>query len=298
MQKNSYFGIWVDKEILKIVKNGNERLLLGMIVSLSKKVPCTASNDYFARELCLSGGQVSKLISRLQKDGIIKRFVDKENGNKRKITIDKKYYSLYSNESIPIDENEDRLYSKTSTNNIVDNININTSTTTEKLKNNLDLVEGICKDLNIDKKNVYGKIPDFIKFIKEVRRVHKSDSDLFLNFKSWMSSRKSNIKVNLEEGEKNYLWFIEAFNKISKRTFLPSDITRELFAKQFENGFTPEHFMNAISNLYSSDVGNKFHIERSFKFATPEYLLKDDNINKYLNVRWSNNKIKKMVRIG
>ena len=45
----------------------------------------------------------------------------------------------------------------------------------------------------------------------------------------------------------------------------------------------------AVLNLYSSKDGNSFHLKNSFKFATPEYLLKGDNINKYLNVKWGSN---------
>jgi hypothetical protein len=40
----------------------------------------------------------------------------------------------------------------------------------------------------------------------------------------------------------------------------------------------------AIKNLYSSSVENEWHRKNGFKFATPDFLLKDDNMNQYLNV--------------
>ncbi len=33
-----------------------------------------------------------------------------------------------------------------------------------------------------------------------------------------------------------------------------------------------------INNLYSSAVANKFHTQSNFKFATPKYLFKDENL--------------------
>lgn len=93
-------------------------------------------------------------------------------------------------------------------------------------------------------------------------------------------------------------WFIERFNHKSKRNFKVTPTIKKLFAKQFDIGYTGEEMCIAIANLYSSDVGNKFLKNSSFKFATPEYLLKEDNMNKYLNVKWSSSQRLRAKRLN
>ena len=266
--------------------NLNDIIIYSIIMGLSTNGnKCYATNSYFAQKIKKNNDTARKSITKLFEKGYINYTEDFNYQSNRVLTITNKIDTYLKTVEGLLKNNRVSL-AKTSNNNISNNININTSTTTKKLESNLDLIEGISKDLNVDKKNVYDKIPEFIKFIKEVRRVHKSDSDLFLNFKSWMRTRESNIKVNLEESEENYLWFLNLFNTITKRFFKPSDITRELFYNQLKNGFTGDDFRNAIKNLYSSNPANKFHIDNSFQFATPKFLLKDDNVNKFLNVRW------------
>jgi DNA-binding transcriptional regulator GbsR (MarR family) len=125
MKNNQYTGVWIPKEVLKIgIKNGNERILFSMILMLSKNSSCTASNGYLSERLQLSKGQISRLISELQNKNLVNIFVDRSNGNKRKITINKEYTKLCANlnigiedKSIPIRKDDDTLYANMSINN-------------------------------------------------------------------------------------------------------------------------------------------------------------------------------------
>lgn len=283
----------------------NDIIIYSIIKGLnSNGKKCYATNSYFAKRIKKNNDTVRKSITKLFENGYIEYTKDFKHQSNRVLTVTNKIDAyLKTKEGLlknkrGVTKKHNSTLVKTSNNNIDHNIIINTSTTTEKLKSNLELIESICKEKNIDKEFLNKQIEIFSKHIEETKKRHKDNNDLYSHFKYWLDKYKPKEEINLEKYEKNYLWFLDVFNKISNRTFLPSDITRKLFAKQFENGFTGEHFRNAISNLYSSDVGNKFHIDSSFKNATPQYLLKDENVNKYLNVSWSNNKIKKAVRIG
>jgi hypothetical protein len=286
MKNKVYTGVWVPEKILSTkIKNGNERLLLAMIFELSKKGGCIASNKYFSKLLFLSESQISNIISKLNKKGVINHFVDKKQGNKRTITINND--NLYVNNDIPMCKNNDTLYVNSDTNIIEDKIIINTSTTTEKLKSNLDLIGLVCKEKNIDKEVVCKWIEQFVEYHSGKQKIWVSDTDLFNHFKSSIKDKQKEDIYKLEE-EVN--WFIERFNEISKRNFRVTPTIKKLFAKQFAVGYTGKEMRIAVGNMYSSSVENDFHIKSSFKFATPQYLLKDDNINKYLNVRWANNR--------
>jgi hypothetical protein len=289
MKKKQYSGVWIPKELLNIgIKNGNEKILLAMIVSLSNEQPCTASDKYFAELLHLSISQINRMISTFERLGYIHKGTF---NSKRQIILDSNLLirinadSQYANMQTPIRINADNQYANMRINSIVDNIIINTSTTTEKLKSNLDLIESVCKEKNIDKEFLNTQIETFSKLIQDTKKIHKDDNDLYSHFKYWLDKYKPKEEINSEENEKNYLWFIKLFNEISKRDFKPSEKTKEFFYKQFKNGFSGDDCRKAIQNLYSSSTGNRFHIDSKFKFATPQYLLKEDNLNKYLNFK-------------
>jgi polyhydroxyalkanoate synthesis regulator phasin len=306
--KNKYSGVWLPKEILNInIKNGNEKILLGAIISLSKKTPCTASNEYFAEQLCLSISQISRMLSNLEQLGYINRTTF---NSKRQIIIDSSLLirinadTQYANTLTSMRKYADTQYANTPINNIEDNININSTTTTkEKLESNSILIDNLCKKYKLEKEYVLNFIKEFIERNKEDQKVWKDDTDLYKHFKSSLAIKLKKQKpkevVNLtEDFEKNLKWFIDVFNSISKKDYKITETIKKGFKKQFAVGYTGDDFRIAIQNLYSSSHYNKFHIESSFKYATPVYLLKEDNVNKYLNVSYGNKTIARMKRIG
>jgi hypothetical protein len=284
MKNKKYFGVWVPKGILNIgIKSGNERILFAMILSLSKKKPCNASNKYLSELLQLSKGQISRLISKLEEQGLVNVYVDALSGNRRSITTNKKVNALCLSKGVIINENVNTLYANMPINNIEHNIYINTSTTSEKIKSNLKLLKSICKDKSISNDHLFKQVDIFSKYlVNNQKEVHKDDHDLFTHFGSWLDKRKMNKEFNLE---KESDWFITVFNGISKRKYRVTPNVKELLKKNIDIGFTGPEMETAIRNLYSSSIKNKFHLDSSYKFATPGYLLKEGNINKYLNFK-------------
>ena len=151
----------------------------------------------------------------------------------------------------------------------------------EKISSNKSLFEVIAMQNLIDIKTVENKVPEFLLHVKSLGKKYDSDKDLFGHFSSWI--RKQDLKRF--KLEKEVIWFVEMFNQVSGRQFKISDDIKNRFTKQFEIGFTSDQMRKSVSNLYSSAVANEFHIKSRYKFATPEYLLKEGNMNKYLNFR-------------
>ncbi|QOD60627.1 hypothetical protein H9I45_15005 [Polaribacter haliotis] len=128
---------------------------------------------------------------------------------------------------------------------------------------------------------VKNNISIFVKHSISTQEIYNNDGELFKHFGNWI--RKQNLKDADLETELN--WFINVFNKISNRDFKITETLQKSFSKQFAVGYSGADFRKAIANLYSSSPKNKWHLEQNFKFATPEYLLKEDNLNKYLNFK-------------
>ncbi len=153
----------------------------------------------------------------------------------------------------------------------------------EKLRKNKNLIELLAMQNKLSKTVVEDLILEFTLFCQSVSQPeHNNDKDLFVHFSSWL--RKQDLKEF--KYEKELEWFIGKFNKISTRDFVITDTIRKLFVIQISNGFSSKQMATAIKNLYSSNIKNSFHLKHHFKFATPEYLLADKNLNKYLNVKY------------
>jgi len=151
----------------------------------------------------------------------------------------------------------------------------------EKILSNKSLLELLAMQNRVKISTITNKLDEFVLHCKSISQNWDNDKDLYTHFSSWI--RKFNLKdVNLK---KEIQWFIMAFNKLSGRDFKITEPLRVSFAVQYSAGFTGEDMKKAITNLYSSSIDNAWHKKTGFKFATPEYLLKDDNVNKYLNLK-------------
>lgn len=150
-----------------------------------------------------------------------------------------------------------------------------------KILSNISLLEIIAMQNRIKIITVKNKVDEFILWCKSQNVLHEKDSDLFAHFPAWI--RKQNLKDLDLESELD--WFIKMFNKTSGRDFKITEELKQSFAKQFAVGFTGDEMRISVKHLYSSSIANSFHVKSGFKFATPEYLLKDNNLNKYLNFK-------------
>ena len=152
----------------------------------------------------------------------------------------------------------------------------------EKILSNKSLLEILAMQQRVKISTVVNKLDEFVLQSKSLSKNWENDKDLFTHFSSWI--RKFNLKdVDLE---KEIDWFMMAFNKLSGRTFKITEPLKASFAVQYSAGFTGKDMKIAIANLYSSSIDNAWHKKSGFKFATPEYLLKEDNVNKYLNLKF------------
>lgn len=152
-----------------------------------------------------------------------------------------------------------------------------------KIEKNVGLLELVAMQNKLNLETVKNSISLFAKQSSSVNEFYNNDTELFKHFQNYVRTQSEKLKSY--SLEKELEWFINVFNQISKRDFKITDTVRTRFAQQFAVGYSGADMRKAIANLYSSAVGNKFHINNQFKFATPEYLLKGENLNKYLNFK-------------
>ncbi|WP_405329546.1 hypothetical protein [Leeuwenhoekiella sp. LLG6367-2.1] len=79
-------------------------------------------------------------------------------------------------------------------------------------------------------------------------------------------------------------WFISKFNEVSGRGYVATDEIKKLFAIQLKNGFSGSQMVQAVRNLYHHN--NDWHRKNNYEFATPDFLLKAENLNKFLNAKY------------
>lgn len=85
-----------------------EKLMFGEITCLSSKFGyCSASNNYFAKLYSASNDSVSRWIANLKKRGYVKTYVDRKNGNKRRIYMQSVIKTVEQDE-LPIGTDADR----------------------------------------------------------------------------------------------------------------------------------------------------------------------------------------------
>ncbi|WP_435263876.1 hypothetical protein [Tenacibaculum sp. nBUS_03] len=152
----------------------------------------------------------------------------------------------------------------------------------EILNKNKYLHEVVAMQNKVKISTVEKLLPDFCKHVISTEEFYNNNTELFKHFQNWFRIQKVS-DLNCDE-ELN--WFITKFNSISRGDFVVTDDIKTLFQVQLTNGFTGKQMAKAVLNLYSSDIKNKFHLDSGFKFATPSYLLKEGNLNKYLNVKY------------
>jgi len=270
----NFKGIWIPKHIwLNENLTVMEKLFLIEIDSLDNEEGCFASNKYFAGFFKISKGRCTQIIKELERKKLvtIKVFYSDKQIIKRVVRVVNKL-NLGS-------EFIKQGYLENADDN---NTSIIYTTTIEKLANNSELIELCAMQQKTSKELIESKIPEFIQFCKATDKKHNNNTDLFSHFGSWL--RKQDFTAEVEQ--KNIDWFIKTFNTICNGSYVATDEIKKAFAKQLANGFTGPQMRTAIINMFSSDDRNKFHKQSGYQWATPLHLLKDDNVNKYLNQRF------------
>jgi len=149
------------------------------------------------------------------------------------------------------------------------------------LKNSELTIEAGAMQNSVSKAVIIKKIPEFILQAAGVGKEY-SESDLKAHFLNWL--RRIDLK-ELDKSIDQYLeWFTAMFNRVSNREFKPTAEIKTLLAKQIANGFTGAQMEAAARNMWHTK--NTFHRKGNYEFATPIHLLKDDNLNRLLNVKF------------
>jgi hypothetical protein len=149
------------------------------------------------------------------------------------------------------------------------------------LKNSELTIEAGAMQNSVSKAVIIKKIPEFILQAAGVGKEY-SESDLKAHFLNWL--RRIDLK-ELDKSIDEYLeWFTAMFNRVSNREFKPTAEIKTLLAKQIANGFTGAQMEAATRNMWHTK--NTFHRKGNYEFATPIHLLKDDNLNRLLNVKF------------
>lgn len=276
-----HFGFWYKKVVIDGVNRFEGKFWVRMKLSQLHKIFPYYSTDQLRR-------YVEKLISEnLLIDG---SFNEKKGDRTKWYTLtdeaknmlgidDKKLTGEFANGSTGENANGTGEFANSNNKEVV--IRSKYKLQHKKLSENYQLLEIVAMHNKLKLETVKKAVSDFILNAQALGKEWNNDLDLQSHFQYWVP-KQNYSDVNLET-EIN--WFIDQFNSSFKTEFVVTDTMRKRFARQLQFGFTGRQMLKAAANMRSSNPKNKFHIENQFKFATPEYLLKDDNVNKYLNVK-------------
>lgn len=73
--------------------------------------------------------------------------------------------------------------------------------------------------------------------------------------------------------------FIETFNSFASRGFRVTNKVKAALKARLKSGYTRKEILLAIKNAHN----DKYHIESGFKDLTPEFILREEKLEKYLN---------------
>lgn len=75
--------------------------------------------------------------------------------------------------------------------------------------------------------------------------------------------------------------FLKLFNTMTKRSFAGTSRSITNFHNRLNDGFTGDQFKIAIKNAMASEI----HINNNYANLTPEYITREDQFNKWVNVK-------------
>lgn len=83
-----------------------------------------------------------------------------------------------------------------------------------------------------------------------------------------------------------YVEFISSFNEIKGSRYKAIDKVWKQFNARIKEGFTVDQMLSALKNAMES----KYHIEKKYRYLTPEFFTRSDKIEMYANDSGDNNK--------
>lgn len=113
-----------------------------------------------------------------------------------------------------------------------------------------------------------------------IRKLSKLDSQVPDNTQSKVKKIKEDkfISQVVPTSDVDFEKFISAFNSIGKRNFKVTEkVKLALIARKKD--YSNDEIWKAIKNAHL----DKFHIDNDFKYLTPEFILRPDKLEKFLN---------------
>lgn len=277
-------GIWISKDIWMLKDlSPTDKVFLAEVDSLDQGAGCYASLSHFAEMFNLSKSTCSERLTRLHEKGYIDVSFNEEQRKVRRLAPVFGKPNGGSENRTGGSENRNAIYKDREI-----HIEIHNYIKGEK-KNFDECIDILNKQLNIESaarlsgfsiEQVKDLIPVFVKDNAGVEKVHNNRTDYLSHFRFWVAKQPV-PKVDVSNELK---WFVEKFNEVSGREFVATKIIRNLFVVQLSEGFTGKQMKRAIRNLYHPK--NKWHSKTNYEHATPEFLLKGDNLNKILNLKF------------
>lgn len=282
-------GIWISRDIwLSDDLTITEKAFVAEIDSLSTtEEGCFAKLQHFVNFSKLSKSRCSEIITALIEKGFVQSLYEKRYGNEvrilriidvcnsRRTGVRKTEQGVRKTELLYKDENTNEYTTTT-----IGKIEIEYEEIEKALITNTPLLINVSKDQNIKTNTVCALVPKFVSFIRGTQKAYTNHSDLYGHFGSWV--RKQDVKdVDVVD---EFNWFMKMFNAVSKRDFKSTEVIKQLFIVQLDNGFTGMEMQKAVENLYHSK--NEWHRKTRYEHATPEFLLKQENLNKFLNAKY------------
>lgn len=96
---------------------------------------------------------------------------------------------------------------------------------------------------------------------------------------SKVEESKADIITPPKGEEIDYSKFIETFNSFASRGFRVTDKVKKALNARLKSGYTRKEILTAIKNAHN----DKYHIENGFKDLTPEFILREEKLEKFLN---------------
>jgi hypothetical protein len=260
---------------------------------------CSATNGHFAELYNVSPVTVSRWVKELKSLGFIRSEIEYVKGD-IKSTIRKIYVNYEGHKGDSKNDNRGRNITAKSGPNVNDEqIRYRKNYT---IRNSIPELKELIVNDSLLKENTESrfKLNDqefdlcMNRFVDHVSSsesrlkytLSKSEIEIKEWFRNWMNKQDiSRIKEKKREDITHIVdWYLMIFNSISRRNFRNKDGLEEGLKKILDSGYKSEELILAIKNLYRQDEKNEFHRKNGYKYITPQYLLKENNMDKYLNL--------------
>jgi hypothetical protein len=260
---------------------------------------CSATNGHFAELYDVSPVTVSRWVKELKSLGFIKSEIEYVKGDV-KSTVRKIYVNYEGHKG------DNKIDTRGSNINAKSDLNVNDEQITYRknytIRNSISELKELIDNDSLLKEKTKGRfklndeefdrcLNGFIDHVSSSESrlkftLNKSEIEIKEWFRNWLNKQDvSRIKGKKRQEISHIVdWYLVVYNSISGRNFRNKDGLEEGLRKILDSGYKSEELILAVKNLYRQDEKNEFHRKNGYKYVTPQFLLKDNNMDKYLNL--------------